>query len=224
MAVTVLAPAQAALSSAWGTLGTLFGTPYEWYAASQGTNNNPISDETDVSSFQAYFDRDPLFTARKPDEYGKPEYYVAYDRGGPSVGDYLVSDADTYFIINQKALTPSKVVLTNAIVDFYRPGAAAPTDPSQYADYVEESAGGFGQMIAQQWPISLLTGSRGEKSTLELPDSGRMPWFGWLCPSIPGVRLRVDDKFEDENGFRYQISAVESSGLGYRGTAQIAQG
>jgi hypothetical protein len=223
MVTNILSPTQAALSAGWGTLGSTLGTTYEWYQ-NQSTNN-PISTANDGGSFFAYFDRDSTFPATKAAEYGKPEYFVAYDRGGPNVGDYLVGATDTYFIINQDDLTPSKVVKTNATVDFYRPGAVAPTDPVNYSKFREESAAGFGNLIATGWPISLLSGSRGEKATLAgtLPDASRQPWWNWLCPAIPGVRLRTDDKFMDENGTRYQISGCESTDLGYRGTAQLEQ-
>jgi hypothetical protein len=176
-------------------------------------------------SFYSLFDRDSSFPQTKPAEYGKPEYFCAYTRAGPNVGDYLVdqSDGTTWFIIDQEALTPSKVVKCNATVDFFRPGTPAPSNPS-VKNYSRASPQGDGLPIAQQWPISLLSGSRGEKSLSGVPEAGREPWFNVIIPIIPGVRLRTDDKFVDEAGFRYQISACELTNLGYRGTARLDEG
>jgi hypothetical protein len=114
------------------------------------------------------------------------------------------------------------------VVSFYRPGPNVPTDPSQFKAFRQESTAGLGNLIAEGWPISLLTGSRGEKASTGnvLPDAGRQPWWNFLCPAIPGIDgiLRADDKFMDQNDFKYQISACELTELGYRGTAQLIQG
>jgi len=216
MTTNILASTTADLVEMWQEIGATFGSTYEWYSASTGNNLNPISDANDSGSFQCYFDRDPTFPTKRAREYGKPEYFCAYDRAGPQVGDYLVG-TDTYVIIDQDDLTPSKVVMCNTLVDFYRPG---PTS----INGVRETTKGLGTMIAQQWPVSLLAGSRGEKATIDLPDAVRQPWVTILCPTIPGVILMNGDKLQDSSGNKYQISMPEDTLLGNRLTAKMDMG
>lgn len=215
------------LSYGWGQLGEALGTEFTWYHNSDA--NTPIDPAKIGGDFLAYFDRDPNFPARKAAEYGKPEWYVAYSRAGPSVGDYLASSSETYFIVDQADLTPSKVIKCNLTVDFYRVQASPPISNSaadirnfQQANTQNKS---HGEIMASGFPIAIISGSRGEKAVLELPDEGRQPWWTVFVPEIPGVFFRTDDQFVDTtNNIRYVISTPEHSHLGWRLTAQLAQG
>lgn len=235
MVANILSVVQAATTFGFAFQAGLLGTSYYWYpqgvGQSSNPSNNPLSSANQRGTYLCLFDRDSKFSAKLAAEYGKPEYFVAYNRTGPKVGDYFSNGTDTYFIIDQKVETPSKCVLCNATASFYRPGAAAPiegnsTDPAaDYSDYVSSNTAnaGDGLPLGMNWPISLLTGSRGEKDVTNLPLSGRQPWVNVLCPAIPGVRLVSDDQFIDDVGNRYQISAAELTPLGYRITAQLAE-
>jgi hypothetical protein len=222
MAITnILADTQTQLAEAWGELGSTLGSKYSWYQPNGA--NNPISPRTLGSTFLCYFDRDPGFTAKKASEYGKPEWYVAYDRGGPTVGSYLKNQnsGETYAIIDQADLTPSKVIQCNRVLSFYRNQAAAPDVPTDY--YSGNTANeGFGQPLAIGWPASVLQGQKGEKALLDLPEDARKPWFTVLVPVMPGVTIKSTDTVRDEDDNRYTISSVEKTTLGYRMTVSSA--
>ena len=226
MTTNIASKAKAKLSKGWGKLGAKLGQPYQWYQTT--SNNNPLDPANDRGTFSCLIDRDSDFRLLRPDEYGKPIYFVAYDRKGPSVGDYLKGPSihETYFIISQSDFTPTEIVRCNRTVNFYR---VAPNEvsPDNWGEYQETNSlnHSHGDLMATQFPICLLSGSRGEQALMggEIPTAGRQPWWVVYCPVIPGVNLRTDDQFVDEYNIRYVISSPELTILGWRMTAQLAQ-
>ena len=214
-----IAGLQANIILGWTQVAISFGDSYSWYAPT--TANEPIANA--IGTLTCYFDRSPSFTARMASEYGKPEWFCAYDRtsDGPGVGDYISDGTDTYFIAAQDSLTPSKTISCNAQVDFYRPGTKAPLTPQQEDEYELTSDGGDGLAYATGWPISLLSGSRGERADSNLPSAGRQPWFNFRIPATSFFRPFTDDVMVDSEGLRYRISACDKEALGFFGTARL---
>lgn len=238
MSQNILGATQSELSAAWGELGATLGSDFDWFQPTGAFQ--PTSDAVLQGTFSCYFDRDPEFKAKKSREYGKPEYYVAYDRDGPEVGAYLKSSdtGETYFLIDQSDLTPSKVVRCNRVVSFYRPGANATTTNVLIVDPTPQAGAGpltgvarneaerpnqeQGDLIASGWPVSILQGPKGERSPLLIPEDPRRPWFVMLAPFIPGLVLRSGDRLQDDLGNKYMISSPEAD-LGYRFTIEMEE-
>ncbi|MCB8881698.1 hypothetical protein ACELLULO517_15730 [Acidisoma cellulosilytica] len=77
--------------------------------------------------------------------------------------------------------------------------------------------------IMDNFPASVLQGSKGEKSDLGLPDQTRQPWYSVLMPAIDGVAILTDDLAYDADGNRYKISSCELSNLGWRLSMMYSQ-
>lgn len=150
MVTNILEKTKAKLSKGWSKVGQKLGSPHIWYPL-KGTSN-PIVPENNGGTFLCMVDRESTFSARLANEYGEMEYFIAYDRKSPNVGDYFMGQddsletlTDTYFIIDQSDLTPSKIVKCTCVASFY-----------QAADDKV-----LGTQLASDIPICKISGSRG---------------------------------------------------------------
>jgi hypothetical protein len=159
-------------------------------------------------------------TYQKPNLYGKAIWYTDVDGSRVQIGDYLVNAANAtelYFVVARQSLLPIAVVECNATLSIFRPTSTTG----------QVGAGGYGgetlagdTMLVNAYPCSLLQGSKGDKSLVNLPGDVRTPWWVVLLPPIPGVaQLMNDDIAFDQMGKRYKLSSCELTDMGWRMTA-----
>lgn len=178
---------------------------------------NPVDPVNMIAQTPAWITTDANLGASKPNLYAKPIWYGAYDRTIVQVGDYLVTDTDTFFVTTQQSLLPSSLVQCNATMSIYRPEETS--DDSGAQDEPVD------QIIAQSWPVSALNGTKGELPNSHLPGETRAGWLLILIPTIPGVDLiRKGDKIidDDDPSEAYEVSSNEYTDLGWRITAGFA--
>ena len=174
----------------------------------------PIVDTNLLGIVMARFDQDFQFSARKPNLYAHPVWGVLVDRTLLAVGDYLVGQEGTFFLIARQSLTPTAGVSCNRVISISRPTAPTP-GPNAYGGVVNNTP------IVTSWPASVLQGTKGERGDLNLPGDVRMPWVSILIPAVPGVQIRFGDIVTDDqaDALRYTVSGAELTDLGYRITA-----
>jgi len=179
----------------------------------------------------------------KPNKYGKATWYALVDGRDLQVGDYFVNmsgiglengwggieredgsgdlllepSGSPYFIAAMQPLLPIFVVECNRVVSIYSPQAQAGIGAQEYGGTTTQNQ----KLLASGVPCSILQGTKGEKSETNLPGDTRSPWFTVLMPAAVG-RIAQDDIMTDDLGQRYIVSSNESSDLGYRITAMMA--
>lgn len=159
------------------------------------------------------------FSYGRPNKYGKATWFAVVDGAQTKVGDYLSGPSGTFFIAAQQALLPILAVGCNRTIDVLRPQQQTGVGAVGYGGNTDESEA----MLMQQWPASVLQGTKGEKSEANLPGDVRNPWWAILLPYFTGVTLRSDDIITDDLGRRYIISSAELTDAGWRLTAMQAQ-
>jgi hypothetical protein len=159
------------------------------------------------------------FKYSRPNKYGKPTWFAVMDGTQTQVGDYLKGSSGTFFIAAQQALLPILAVECNRIINVQRPQQQRGVGAQGYGGDTDANE----TMLMQEWPASILQGTKGEKSETRLPGDVRMAWWAILLPSAPGVTIRSDDIITDELARRYIVSSAELSDLGWRITAMQAQ-
>jgi hypothetical protein len=218
---------------------------YKGYAAAAATlgvphtqcrpGNNPLlgiqSWAPIATNIVAVFDTDPGFSFKAPSKYGKAEWFGLFDATVVQVGDYLISSAPyppnpwepnpaiaapTYFVASLEALHPPLCILCNSIVGLTRTAPSAP-GPGYYEGDVAVAE----TTLADGWPASVLTGTKGEKGVTGLPGDTRNPWIQALLPAMPGVTLQTGDILYDQLGRKYSLSSCELSPLGWRLTGAL---
>ncbi len=180
--------------------------------------SSPIAAERLVASLPASFNAEDMKYG-KPNKYGKPTWYCLIDGRQTRVGDYLVCGTETYFVAAQQLALPILVVECNRVADVLRPKQQAGVGALSYSGgaVAEETS------LMEQWPCSILQGTKGEKTEAKLPGDIRSPWWTILLPAWPGVVLRSTDVIADDLNRRYVISSAELTDLGWRLTAMQAQ-
>jgi len=163
-------------------------------------------------------------TYLRPNLYGKAVWFTDLDGRLVQVGDYLVNaakPAERYFIAARQSLLPIAVVECNATLSIFRP--ASTTGQIGIGAYGGENIATDTQLV-NAYPCSILQGSKGDKSLINLPGDVRTPWWAILLPPIPGVvQLMNDDIAFDQFGKRYKLSSCELTDMGWRTTAVEAQ-
>lgn len=218
-APSVLPQAQPAINYGYGIVGSLLGDPMDRYTAS--TANNPISDINHQDVIFCMIAFDPAFRLVKPREYKSTQMYGSYDRTFTSVGDYLIdqSNGNIYFINSQESLTPNGVILCTATLTFYRPTAQiiGGYRGNGYVNKDLNSYGGnsdnLGDLLAANWPVSMILGTKGERAQVNIPNETRIPWYVVKMPVIPNVSLQTDD-LAIFGTRRFMVSGCELSELG----------
>src|SRR5471030_859453 len=179
---------------------------------------NPISPSNIITSLPASFNAEDMKYGR-PNKYGKPTWYCLVDGTQTQVGDYLIYGSSTYFIAAQQLALPILAVECNRIINLLRPQQLSGTRTVGYGgDTVANES-----VLMTGWPASVLQGTKGEGSEVDLPGDVRNPWWVVLLPYSPDITLRTGDIVTDELTRRYIISSAELTDLGWRLTAMQAQ-
>ena len=188
------------------------GTPYAQYrpVSTAGALTNQIG------TIPAAFDSKPDFSFGKPNLYPTAIWYALVNGAVVQPADYFVGVGGTFFIAGMQALLPIIAIGCNRTLSLYRPQqqtgvGALPYGGETVANQV---------LLASNYPASVLQGSKGEKSMVNLPGDVRSPWWQVLLPNLPGaVLIRNDDIITDDLSKRYKVSSAEQSELGWRITA-----
>ena len=156
----------------------------------------------------------------KPNKYGKATWYCLADGTLLAHGDYLVQpNGSAYFIAGMQPLLPIYAVGCNRVVDIARPQVLDGVGAQPYAGNTAATE----TLLVSQYPASVLQGTKGDKSPVNLPGDVRIPWWAILLPAFPGgVVLIRGDIITDDLGRRYVISSAELTDLGWRISATQA--
>ena len=177
---------------------------------------NPLATGNKIASLPVSFNAQDMKYG-KPNGYGKPLWYAVADGAQTKVGDYLKGPSGTFFIVAQQPLLPILAVDCNRTIDIKRPQQQTGIGAVGYGGDTDANE----TLLMQQWPASVLQGTKGEKSGTNLPGDMRSPWWVILLPYI-GVQIKTDDIVTDEKGVRYVTSSTELTDLGWRITAMQA--
>lgn len=152
----------------------------------------------------------------KPNVYGKSTWYGIFDGTQGQPFDYFNGIEGTFFVAAMQQLLPILMVSCNRVITIARPSMDTGPGAIGYGGDTEE-----GEIpLMQNWPCSMLQGSKGEKNDVGLPSEAKNPWFNVLVPYVDGVILRTADIITDDIGGRYKLTSAELTDLGWRLTAQ----
>ena len=179
---------------------------------------NPLAAGNKITTLPASYNAEDMKFS-KPNKYGKPTWYVIVDGAQTRVFDYLKGPQGTFFIAAQQAILPILAVECNRTINVLRAQQESGIGAQPYSGNTSATE----SILMQQWPASVLQGTKGEKSESALPGDVRMAWWQILLPYFAGVVLRSDDIVTDDLNRRYVLSSVELSDLGWRCTAMQAQ-
>jgi len=156
------------------------------------------------------------FNYSAPNKYGQATWLGVFDGRQFVVGDFLSNAEDgVFFVAAMQTTLPIYCVQCNRTISVLRTS--------------QEDAGGvigYGGTTAENevalmtgWPASILNGTKGEKSPVNLPADAKTPWYLLLFPSYGDIILRTSDVITDDIGRRYIVSSAELTDMGWRVTA-----
>lgn len=208
---------QARIYAGYAKAALRIGFSADQYRATTALNPTAIGNK--LRSLPASFNAEDMKYA-KPNKYGHPTWFGLFDGRLTLPGDYLKNAQDgIFFIAAQQTNLPILLVQCNATADFLRPQQQTGVGALGYGGDVDANE----IMLMQQWPCSILQGTKGEKGGINLPGDARDPWRAILVPAFAGVNLRSGDIVKDNLANRYVISSAELTDLGWRITAMQAQ-
>jgi hypothetical protein len=152
------------------------------------------------------------------DTYGQPLWHGIFDASYTRVGDYLVLEAETYFIASQAPLLPVLCIMANRTISIARPMLQTSTGENTYGGFTINST----MPLMDLWPASVLTGDRAASTSAGLPTDQAASYLNILAPAPTGVMLQSGDRISDDIGQSAIISSVELTNLGWRITARMA--
>lgn len=151
------------------------------------------------------FDVSPGFSFSKPLTWGTATAYVLTDLGSDTaVGDILVCQGRTYFVVSAEPMRPPACILCNHTVT------------------VSGVTGTQGDVV-EGCPASILMKAKGESSGSGVPGASRPGQFMLYLPLLPGVVLSPYMTVTTDLGTTYTLNAVEHSGFGVRCTMSMQQ-
>jgi hypothetical protein len=207
---------QARIYSGYAKAALRIGLRTDLYRASGPTN--PLASINKQSTIFASFNAEDMKYG-KPNKYGHPTWFGLFDGRLTQVGDYLTNSTDgTYFIAAQQTNLPILLVQCNRTINVLRPQQQTGVGALGYGGDTAANE----TVLMTAWPASVLQGTKGEKSEVNLPGDVRNPWWSILVPYC-GVTLRSGDIVADDLARRYVISSAELTDLGWRITAAQAQ-
>jgi hypothetical protein len=210
------------LSKGYGKLGTKIGQAVGLYRAQNA--QNPLNPFNLVQRLQVYFDINPQFTSLKPSTYNVAIWYAAFDRVGVKAQPFdYISDLtinNTWFVCDFEPIRPTMCIRCNDTVNIFRQTSELQLPTGQtspyYGGYAPDiTAGSQSNLIMQSIPISLLSGTKGEKGSADLPDDARLPYMKVKMPDL-GIEILIDDILITATGHRYLVTLIERTLLGYQ--------
>lgn len=223
---SILDVIQPNITLGYAIVGALLGENCDIYRPTNAMN--PMDQINHIGVLRIMFDNDSKFQMRKPRQYKDTQMYASIDRTDTQLGDYIQDQSTNqiYFINSQEDINPTGVIFCNNLLSFYRPTAEGPsgyisngfsdTNLNTYGSNINN----IGNLLASNWPVSYLVGTKGEKELVALPNQSRSPWYIVKLPSIPGIRLMSNDLVVDQNDTRYLISSIEQTEHGYNITIE----
>lgn len=192
------------------------GLPHDIYRPD--TPVNPLATINKQQTLQASFNPEDMHY-RKSSRVGKPTWFALLDGRLVQVGDYIVGPTATYFIAAMPALLPILAIVCNQTIDILRPQQQPGVGALGYGGDIDANE----TALMTAWPASVVQGTKGERSDVNLPGDVRTPWWLIMIPALPSVILRSGDIIKDDLSRRYVISSAELSEMGWRLTAMQAQ-
>lgn len=189
------------------------GTTYQHFRPSSASD--PLNISNSLSPLKVTLNACDM-NYSKPNVYGKATWYGIFDGAQAQVGDYITGIEGVFFVAAMQQILPILMVSCNRVITIARPSMETGPGAIGYGGDTEESE----IPLMQNWPCSMLQGSKGEKNEVGLPADAKNPWFTVLVPSVEGVLLRTADIITDDIGGRYKLSSAELTDLGWRLTAQ----
>lgn len=205
---------QTKIYSGYGKAASRIGYITDVYRAT--TSDSPTATGNKIASIYASFNAEDM-TYKNPNKYGHPTWFGVFDGTLAKVGDILTNPQDgTFFIAAMQQALPILLVQTNRTVSVLRPMQQTGIGAAGYnGDTVATETA-----LMTGWPASVLMGTKGEKSMVNLPGDTRSPWWSILMPAVAGVQIRTSDILTDDLNRRYIVSTAELTDLGWRMTAE----
>ncbi len=147
-----------------------------------------------------------------PNTFGNSIWWSYHDGTQTQPGDYLVGRGSTFYVASQQDLLQIQLVQCNRVLTFSR---VAEPSGAGFVGYAGETASDT-PTIMQNWPASVLQGSKGEHNPTGLPLDVKNPWWLALLPAVSGVKLLLGDTVTDEDSNTYWIHQAELTDLGWR--------
>ncbi len=206
--------AQILLMSKWGErLGDSF-DQYRPQSALVPALSGPV-----IASPKAIFDASLSLAFNAPSKYNDPLFSAIVDPRVVLPGDYLVNATrGIFFVASTEPLKPILSVACNRTVSVSHPNPGAPGDNFYGGDNL-----GAAVQVINQYPASVLNGTKGQRTETNLPGDVRDPWVQVLLPAISGAIIDAFDLISDDLGRNFVISAAERTNLGWRITAEQAE-
>lgn len=155
-----------------------------------------------------------------PSTYAKPLWWGMFDSTLIAPGDYLTdANLGVFFVGSTEPMHYPLCIACNAVLTLSRPEPGA----AGASHYEGDNAAGE-VALGTAWPASVLNGTKGEKSDVDLPGDSRMPWVAILLPPSFPVQIVTGDiaTTNDADPRRYTLSACELTAAGWRITAALA--
>ncbi|WP_435607714.1 hypothetical protein [Pseudomonas knackmussii] len=205
---------QAKIYKGYGQAAKRIGFTYQQFRATSA--NNPLA-TTPLQSLPASFTT--KFDYSAPNKYGQATWLGLFDATQFQPGDFLVGHQGTFFVAAMQDTLPIYCVQANRTVTLLR---VAMEDKVGQIGYGGDTPATEVPLM-QNWPASILQGTKGEANEAKLPGDVRTPWWAILMPAWPGIVIRTSDILTDDLGRKYVISSAELTDMGWRMTAMQAQ-
>jgi hypothetical protein len=155
---------------------------------------------------------------KQTNAYGEPLWHGVFDGSYTHVGDYLVLETGTFFVVSQAPLLPILCVRANRTISITRPNMQTITAANSYGGFTSSSS----VMLMDGWPASVLGENRSTASETHLPTDQTIPYWAVLVPAPAGVLLARGDIVTDDVGRTAVIAGSELTDLGWRISAKMA--
>lgn len=205
---------QAKIYIGYGKAAKRIGFDYQQFRATSASN--PLS-STALQTLPASFTTNFSYSA--PNKYGQATWLGLFDARTFEVGDFLVGRQGTFFVAAMQDTLPIYCVQTNRVVSVLRDHQDQSVGLGAYSGGTRATE----VALMQDWPASILQGTKGETNDAKLPLDVKTPWWLILMPAYPGIILRTSDVIRCELGRKYVISSAELTDMGWRITAMQAQ-
>jgi hypothetical protein len=191
------------------------GTSYAQYRPAGGTN--PLASANQIGALPALFDASISLAFDAPSKFANGLFAAILNPTSVQPLDYLVGQEGTFFVASTEPLKPILCVQCNRVCTFSRP-TPLPASPSFYGGDDPSAR----VSLATAVPCSQLQGTKGERDAADqLPTDSRMQWSEIIVPAFNGLILRQADRFSDDIGRNFLVSACELTQLGWRLTAEL---